>query len=418
MLAFSPLNASLATLSATFAVVAYSVNCTDASNWRGKRGTPANILLAYQASTLAGNVWLAVAGSLAWFGSAPYGHIAANADGDRLFTSISYVNDALIEPLLAHFLIDLICYMAIPELREKPALIAHHVLAGALTCLAWHSSAYAHYYFIFFGGVVELSNIPLAFLEACQLVPELRKWTRTYLAARTIFSASFIALRLVCWPSVALDFWRDSFAAMDCVHTSTLTVLFFLASNAVLTVMQFAWGFMLGRSMIARGTAGKASKEESLVATSQISGRTFFGLLPIATMPYRLGQLVLLELTHPTLVALYKLSCFAYSFTGVLYWSLLPYLPTDFCTTSLMSSRLFAACLVAQGALSFINDAVCTFGYGPRLPISRGFWLAADRCCACSLTLNSIITAMAWSTSDQGNAPRVLVYALVFSFIS
>ena len=70
---------------------------------------------------------------------------------------------------------------------------------------------------------------------------------------------------------------------------------------------------------------------------------------------------------------------------------------------------------LSQGLLSFLNDAVVTFGY--HVAPGRTFWVVADRCCACCLTGNAIGTAYIWSLSAQDRTPRWLPLALVLSFV-
>ena len=141
-------------------------------------------------------------------------------------------------------------YLALPELRE-PLLLLHHAVTAVLAYLAIYPVAYCHYYILFFAGVAEASNVPLALVELCKLLPGLRAaLPTTELLARASFFASFVVLRLLCWPLVALLFWRDSLRVLvDGPVHSHFAVLFYLAANALLTAMQLGWGFKLVRKL-------------------------------------------------------------------------------------------------------------------------------------------------------------------------
>lgn len=399
---------ALAALAATFASVVALFE-SPASSWRGVRGaegTRASVLIAYQATTLAGNAYLAAAGLLAWWvlsnadhpgGGSQVARVIVSAAAtpvDRLTMDIPFVRAHLLVPLGAHLVSDLVLYLAIPELRKAPALIAHHVMTGVLAVLAVAPAAYCHCYIIFFAGVAELSNVPLAFLELAKLLPPhtLRAaCPLLHAAAIAAFGVSFGALRLVCWPVVAATFWTDSLQALRDGHATRYVVLIYLAANAVLTLMQLAWGLKLAQKL-----------------------RRRLPPVPVASMSERKRRLGVLELSRPRLVLTYRLSCFMYSAVGLVYLWSLPALPPTFRSTAMMSGPAFGTCLLVQGGLSFINDALCTFGIG--VPGPRVLWLVADRVVASTLTANAVGTAQLWSRSTQSRAPPELAVALVLSF--
>eukprot|EP00966_Prymnesium_polylepis_P103551 2397601-Prymnesium_polylepis.1 len=153
--------------------------------------------------------------------------------------------------MLAHCGWDLVLYLSVPELRE-PALIAHHVVTGALGYLALWPVAFGHYYDIFYAGVAELSNVPLAFMELCKLLPELQsRHDRLSKASRAMFSLSFAVLRLGYWPLLTLQFWRDVLDAIDAGRVHSLPIAYFyLGCNALLTGMQILWGWKLLRGWL------------------------------------------------------------------------------------------------------------------------------------------------------------------------
>lgn len=141
---------------------------------RGRRGTRASLLLAYEATTAVCNLYLALAGLLAWLPFGKFAGVGAHAASDRLYADVPYVRAHILLPMLAHCAWDLVLYISIPELRE-PSLIVHHIVTALLGYLALYPVAFAHYYDIYFAGVAEISNIPLSVLEAFKLLPQLSK---------------------------------------------------------------------------------------------------------------------------------------------------------------------------------------------------------------------------------------------------
>ena len=148
---------------------------------RGRQGSKASLLLAYEVTTLASNAYLAVAGLLTWLPNGPFASSAAAAAADRLYADVPLVRSHILHPMLAHCGWDLMLYSSVPELRE-PALIAHHLVTvglGRLTCphdnsdglpltpscraaqaalgyFALRPVSFAHHFDIFFAGVAEV----------------------------------------------------------------------------------------------------------------------------------------------------------------------------------------------------------------------------------------------------------------------
>jgi len=233
---------------------------------RGAHGTRASLLVGYQVCTVAGNLYLAVAGC-AWFGA----EVPATA-ADRLYSDLPYVRKHVLAPLVAHLASDLLLYLSLPELRQ-PALIAHHLLTGALAQLATHPVPYTHHYILFFAGAAELSNLPLGWIELCKLLPPVRAASPGgYSAARAVFAASFVTLRLLLWPAVTVRFWSDSLLALrgDVACASRGATSFYLASNAVLTAMQLGWGVIICRRIAAAASAAASAAPSLEHRTAQL----------------------------------------------------------------------------------------------------------------------------------------------------
>ena len=69
---------------------------------------------------------------------------------------------------------ELLCAAGVKRLRGKSGeMVAHHSLALLLACLAYNKSLY-YYYGTYFFGLSEVSSIPLAFLDAFKMFPDLK----------------------------------------------------------------------------------------------------------------------------------------------------------------------------------------------------------------------------------------------------
>ncbi len=220
---------------------------------RGKCGTRASLLLAYQIVTCTGNLMLAVAGFAAWFTWSPYAEVSHKLTAaERLWGRSAYIEAFILVPLAAHLASDLIMYISLAELRD-PMLVLHHAITGALTYFALQPVPFVQHYCTFYAGVCELSNVPLALVELCKLMPSLRPSLPRGAepAARLLFALSFVALRMVYWPIVTVQYWRDSLDALSGVLPSQLQMFFYLGSNAVLTGMQLVWGLKVASRLLA-----------------------------------------------------------------------------------------------------------------------------------------------------------------------
>ena len=106
------------------------------------------------------------------------------------------------------------------------------------------------------------------------------------------------------------------------------------------------------------------------------------------TFEERTRRLKSLAAQAPALVSSYKLSCFAYSVTGVFYLLRLPHLPPAYQTTPLCSGPVLALLLILQGCCSFAHDAPFTFGVRSWMGLPLGPWLSwVDRALATTLTV-------------------------------
>jgi hypothetical protein len=240
-------------------VITVEVLTREWRNIRGSQGSRASLLLGFEAACLSSNAYLAVAGVLAWYPPAPFFVGAELAADHMLFVEVPYVVHHILCPMMAHVLADVVLALALPEIRE-PALIVHHFLTMALAVLALRPVPFAHYYDIFFAGVCELSNVPLAVMEAFKTMPAARPmYPRLYQRASSLFTLSFVVLRLVYWPLVSWRFWAATLAALRAgvPHADASALIFYLVANGCLTALQVGWGAKLLRGHLRRMARAK-----------------------------------------------------------------------------------------------------------------------------------------------------------------
>jgi hypothetical protein len=143
----------------------------------------------------------------------------------------------------------------VPKLRgPRGDMLVHHLATLTLATLG-AGYGYLEYYAPFFFGLTELSSVPLAFMDLFKFYPSIKAAMPVANEnVRTAFVVVFIPVRIIYWPYVCSEFWKDSFAELQKENTRqpTALVLTFLVANILLTGLQFFWGVL-----IAKGVAKK-----------------------------------------------------------------------------------------------------------------------------------------------------------------
>lgn len=174
---------------------------------------------------------------------------------DRLFGEQPDA-DLIARLMLAIQAWDILLHISVEWLRQ-PEMIVHHLLTALISFLGANRRLLLHYA-PFFLGVVELSSVPLVVVST--LHPERFGWlvmgkessiivAKVNSICRYSFAASFIVLRLLCWPVVGLWCWSDMLWALysdaeSAVANRTCIGLLFLASPPLLC-LQFKWGHVV-----------------------------------------------------------------------------------------------------------------------------------------------------------------------------
>jgi len=185
----------------------------------------------------------AYVGAAEWYSAAT---TAARADGyTATLFGFSDAGWALMKFMLGFQCFDIIVSASTPSLRKAEHL-GHHILSAccALACLS--GPLFSHYACFFFGAV-EISSVPLTFVDIYRSVPALAKGSKhgaVNEASRSAFAVSFVALRVVYWPYVLWLMFGDMRAA----HAAgdfrgfefQFGLLFVVAS--MLSLLQQYWG--------------------------------------------------------------------------------------------------------------------------------------------------------------------------------
>jgi hypothetical protein len=144
-------------------------------------------------------------------------------------------------PMFSYQVWNVVLCFVLSDLFE-PFFIGHHTVTATLAFFG--TNPYVHYYGLFFFGIAELTNVPLTFVDVFKYFPDMKaKYSIVNEVSRVIFALSFIILRLIVWPVISLEFWRESFKLVQTGEAhNNFVVIFFLFANLFLTGLQFMWG--------------------------------------------------------------------------------------------------------------------------------------------------------------------------------
>jgi len=135
--------------------------------------------------------------------------ISPSTPEDRIFGTFPI--SEVLAPLIAGSLLlwDIPTSLLVPKLYAR-ATMAHHVAFAVIGIISMYP--YLQYYVPFFGGVIEMSSIPLAVVDVFHPKhPELETWARQNACVgllnafcRVLFALLFVALRTIYFPWVVL----------------------------------------------------------------------------------------------------------------------------------------------------------------------------------------------------------------------
>lgn len=152
--------------------------------------------------------------------------------------------------------------MGVWVVGESHLMLLHHltviVVSTMSACL--HTGGF-RYYIPFFYGLVEISSVPLAMMNAMKDHTILMDNTQLYLQVRIVFAVTFLYVRVWLFTPRLLEFgiqhwylWTQAPAAWWDFR-SFMAVAW--ASSMVLLVLQLYWGYLIAKGLI-RKAMGQA----------------------------------------------------------------------------------------------------------------------------------------------------------------
>lgn len=147
---------------------------------------------------------------------------------------------------------DLMVTFIVPSMRKFEHLV-HHGLTLA-TALCGLSGPYLMYQGGFFFGFVEVSSLPLVFVDLFRQFPGLHEGPIGHAVnevVRISFAVSFLIIRCVMWPMVVLRLLLDLITVTQAGELQgAVQMSIFLCTCSVLTFLQLFWGFKVVSAMV------------------------------------------------------------------------------------------------------------------------------------------------------------------------
>lgn len=190
---------------------------------------------------------------LSWHGVAS-GHVLFSSRTSE-FRLLEAVPEALTvcHVQLAYQVFAIVGAVVVGPPLNQPEMILHHVCAGL--CGLSSFLPFMQFYSIFFGGLVEISNLPLTCIDICKCHPRLREtYAKSYELIRVLFAISFIFFRNILWPYFAFLLCSDAYHLRE--RLPTVGEFFVYVVSVSLTVLQLVWGRLVVRN-VARALAPK-----------------------------------------------------------------------------------------------------------------------------------------------------------------
>jgi hypothetical protein len=145
---------------------------------------------------------------------------------------------------------------------ELPSMIVHHV---AVICVG-SVSAFLHcgfrYYIPFFYGLIEISSVPLAVMNAFKNNKHwIKAYPEMYTAVRTAFAVTFLLVRVILWTPNYWDFFCNAAMLLYSSEVITTKVILavFILSSLILTGLQYFWASKIISALVKGG--GPKKKE-------------------------------------------------------------------------------------------------------------------------------------------------------------
>ncbi|KAG8467428.1 hypothetical protein KFE25_000744 [Diacronema lutheri] len=220
-------------------------------------------LAAHHVVMVAPFAFLSYQGLVHWNSSS---NEVADDPGSRLFFKMP--GAACFAPtMLGLQIFDLTTTVLVPGMG-KPDAIAHHTVA--LLLAYWLTSTrFLDYWKPFYFGILEISSVPLCFVDLFRAFPKLAKRVDAVNeAVRIAFAATFLPVRCLIMPYVSYFWWKD-FLALYAAADPKLMAHFglfisFGAMNVFLCVLQQYWGYKIINAAMKMAKGDKVGREKEV----------------------------------------------------------------------------------------------------------------------------------------------------------
>lgn len=156
-------------------------------------------------------------------------------------------------------------------MKERPAMIAHHVtvlFVGSSSCLSVNGF---RYHAPFFFAVIEISSVPLSIMNFCKEEKELmtKNFPTLCTVIRPVFAIIFLIVRVILWLPQIIDVLRISgllcYTCPSGDHMCRMALGGFWMSALFLTLLQCHWGLLVVKGLLrlVMGTSSSGGKSHS-----------------------------------------------------------------------------------------------------------------------------------------------------------
>lgn len=140
------------------------------------------------------------------------------------------------------------------SLGEKLPMIVHHFTVIIVASMSGFLTNGFRYWTPFFYGVIELSSVPLAIMNAFKDNRSLiAKYPNTYSSVRLIFAALFLYIRIFMFVPRNIHFLRDHFILFSNYRDNLPYVIFMGSaslSSFLLLLLQLYWGSLILKGLL------------------------------------------------------------------------------------------------------------------------------------------------------------------------
>ena len=221
---------------ANYILARFVLNCTSLRGKTTRKGTSQTIYISYQYISLFSTTYCSYLGWYGWL------YDRGTVDQDHLYGK-SETAQRLGHVMTGYQFWNLLLCAFIKEYRTG-AFLGHHITTAILSYSI--PRPFVNYYALFFIGIAETSNFPLSLMDIMKGLELEPVYPKLAGVVRYTFALSFYVLRVFIWPYASYLFWIDALEKYDSIHSKPILILFLLG-NTGLSLLQFYWGYLIGR---------------------------------------------------------------------------------------------------------------------------------------------------------------------------